>query len=49
LPTLEKVSAHVTLWQPSGGGHAGFASGSLPGHLKAMPQAVGQWLLQHIH
>ena len=49
LPVSEKVSAHVTLWQPGGGGHAGFASGSLPGHLKAMPQAVGQWLLQHIH
>ena len=49
LPTLEKVSAHVTLWQPADGGHVGFASGSLPGHLKAMPKAVGQWLLQHIH
>ena len=49
LPTLEKVSAHVTLWQPDEGGHVGFASGSWPGHLKAMPEAVGQWLLQHIH
>jgi len=49
LPTLEKVSAHVTLWQPDNGGHVGFASGSWPGHLKAMPEAVGQWLLQHIH
>jgi predicted alpha/beta-fold hydrolase len=49
LPFSEKVSAHVTLWQPDDGGHAGFASGSWPGHLKAMPQAVGQWLLQHIH
>jgi predicted alpha/beta-fold hydrolase len=49
LPTLEKVSAHVTLWQPDDGGHVGFASGSWPGHLKAMPEAVGQWLLQHIH
>ena len=49
LPTSGKVSAHVRLWQPDDGGHAGFASGFLPGHLKAMPKAVGQWLLQHIH
>jgi predicted alpha/beta-fold hydrolase len=49
LPTSDKVSAHVKLWQPDAGGHAGFASGSMPGHLKALPQAVGQWLLQHIH
>jgi predicted alpha/beta-fold hydrolase len=49
LPTSDKVSAHVKLWQPEGGGHAGFANGSLPGHLKAMPQAVGSWLLRHIH
>jgi predicted alpha/beta-fold hydrolase len=49
LPTATKVSAHVTLWQPDEGGHVGFASGSWPGHLKAMPGAVGQWLLQHIH
>ena len=48
LPTSAKVSAHVTLWQPDAGGHVGFPSGSWPGHLKAMPRAVGQWLLQHI-
>ena len=48
LPTPDKVSTHVSLWQPDEGGHVGFASGFLPGHLKAMPQAVGQWLLQHI-
>ena len=49
LPTADKVSGHVTLWQPPEGGHVGFPKGSVPGHLKAMPQAVGQWLLQHIH
>ena len=49
LPFSEKVSAQVTLWHPDNGGHVGFASGSWPGHLKAMPEAVGQWLLQHIH
>ena len=49
LPTSEKVSANVTLWQPSHGGHVGFPKGAIPGHLKAMPHAVGKWLLQHIH
>ena len=49
LPTLEKVSANVTLWQPPHGGHVGFPKGAIPGHLKAMPHAVGKWLLQHIH
>jgi predicted alpha/beta-fold hydrolase len=49
LPTLAKVSANVTLWQPSHGGHVGFPKGAIPGHLKAMPHAVGKWLLQHIH
>jgi predicted alpha/beta-fold hydrolase len=49
LPTLAKVSANVTLWQPPHGGHVGFPKGAIPGHLKAMPHAVGKWLLQHIH
>ena len=49
LPTLAKVSANVTLWQPAHGGHVGFPKGAVPGHLKAMPHAVGKWLLQHIH
>jgi predicted alpha/beta-fold hydrolase len=49
LPTLGKVSANVTLWQPPHGGHVGFPKGTVPGHLKAMPHAVGKWLLQHIH
>jgi hypothetical protein len=49
LPTEDKVSGQVTLWQPPEGGHVGFPKGSVPGHLKVMPQAVGQWLLQHIH
>jgi predicted alpha/beta-fold hydrolase len=49
LPKQERVSANVTLWQPAHGGHVGFPKGNLPGHLKAMPEAVGQWLLQHIH
>ena len=49
LPSVAKVSKYITLWQPMHGGHVGFPSGNIPGHLKAMPQAVGQWLLQHIH
>jgi predicted alpha/beta-fold hydrolase len=48
LPRTESVSQHVTLWQPAHGGHVGFPSGKMPGHLKAMPEAVGKWLLQHI-
>jgi predicted alpha/beta-fold hydrolase len=48
LPTTKKVSTYVELWQPQEGGHVGFARGALPGHLKAMPEAVGAWLLQHV-
>ncbi len=47
LPRASEVGAHVTLWQPRGGGHVGFAQGSPPGHLQALPQAVGGWLLAH--
>ena len=46
LPTPQEVSACVTLWQPAHGGHVGFASGRWPGHVRPMPEAVGQWLLQ---
>ena len=35
----------VTLWQPQDGGHVGFASGPFPGHLRAMPEAVADWLV----
>lgn len=52
LPTAQDVGASVTLWQPDQGGHVGFpvANGAcgLPGHVRAMPEAVGQWLLSHI-
>ncbi len=47
LPQAGKVGKHVTLWQPKHGGHVGFPSGAFPGHVHAMPQAVGQWLLEH--
>jgi uncharacterized protein len=47
LPKQCDANKWVTLWQPAHGGHVGFAQGALPGHLLAMPQAVGQWLLGH--
>lgn len=47
LPTAAEVSKQVTLWQPAHGGHVGFASGGLPGHVRGLPDQVGSWLLQH--
>jgi uncharacterized protein len=47
LPWPGKVGKHVTLWQPAHGGHVGFPSGAFPGHVHSMPEAVGQWLLEH--
>jgi predicted alpha/beta-fold hydrolase len=51
LPSRQQVSASVTLWQPEQGGHVGFPSANgllaLPGHVRAMPEAVGRWLLSH--
>jgi predicted alpha/beta-fold hydrolase len=48
LPTQVEVGDAVTLWQPHEGGHVGFPSGRFPGHVAAMPQAVGLWLKQHL-
>lgn len=47
LPGPKDVADSVTLWQPQGGGHVGFAQGRPPGHVSAMPLAVGEWLLNH--
>ena len=44
LPRAGEVGPSVTLWQPSHGGHVGFAQGPWPGHVRAMPDAVGTWL-----
>lgn len=44
LPQTHQVGTHVTLWQPAGGGHVGFAQGRPPGHLQTLPQQVGGWL-----
>jgi predicted alpha/beta-fold hydrolase len=34
------ASARVTLEYPAHGGHAGFAAGSMPGHLNWLPQRI---------
>ena len=44
LPGPSEVGSHVTLWQPTRGGHAGFASGNFPGCLVQMPERVMAWL-----
>jgi hypothetical protein len=48
LPSQNEVGRCVTLWQPAHGGHVGFPYGSVPGHVRAMPDAVGGWLVKHI-
>ena len=45
LPREGEVGPCVTLWQPQQGGHVGFPAGRWPGHVMAMPEAVGRWLL----
>lgn len=47
LPSAQDVGPAVTLWQPHEGGHVGFASGRLPGHVAALPEAVGARLAPH--
>lgn len=44
LPKPTQVPSHVQLFQPSSGGHVGFAAGRIPGHVHALPQMVGNWL-----
>lgn len=52
LPKAADAGPSVTLWQPQQGGHVGFPSSlppwGLPGHVRAMPEAVGSWLLSHL-
>ena len=48
LPMPGSVGKHAQLWQPAHGGHVGFAQGAWPGHVRAMPEAVGDWLLCRI-
>jgi len=49
LPKAGEVGPSVTLWQPAHGGHVGFAQGRWPGHVRALPDAVGGWLLEQVH
>jgi predicted alpha/beta-fold hydrolase len=48
LPLATEVGPCVTLWQPEEGGHVGFAKGLPPGHVQALPEAVGAWLLSKL-
>ncbi len=48
LPLSGAVGSHVTLWQPDDGGHVGFPSGRFPGHVRAMPEAVADFLAAHL-
>ena len=52
LPTEQDAGPSVTLWQPAQGGHVGFPVShgalGLPGHVRAMPEAVGNWLLAQL-
>lgn len=48
LPQQHEVSPTVALWQPGHGGHVGFAQGRLPGHVRALPDAVGNWLAEQL-
>lgn len=48
LPLAAEVGPCVKLWQPEQGGHVGFAKGMLPGHVQALPEAVGGWLLSQL-
>jgi predicted alpha/beta-fold hydrolase len=44
LPRPGEVGPFVTLWQPRHGGHVGFPTGQFPGHVRAMPEAVVDWM-----
>ena len=44
LPRRADVSPDVTLWQPAQGGHVGFPSSGFPAHVRAMPEAVADFL-----
>ncbi len=48
LPRPDDVSRDVTLWQPAHGGHVGFASRGFPAHVRAMPEAVANFLAAHL-
>ena len=48
LPDAAQAGSHVTLWQPAHGGHVGFPLGLPPGHVRGMPERVGDWLARQL-
>lgn len=46
LPQAADAGPFVHLWQPSHGGHVGFAQAPWPGCLRTLPETVGRWLAQ---
>lgn len=48
LAAQHEVGKYVTLWKPRHGGHVGFPAGRPPGHVRALPDLVGKWLLEHL-
>ena len=48
LPKAADVSPSVTLWQPTQGGHVGFPAEGFPAHVRAMPEAVADFLAAHL-
>ncbi|MGV8804742.1 MAG: YheT family hydrolase [Polaromonas sp.] len=48
LPRTTDVSPSVTLWQPAQGGHVGFPAECFPAHVRAMPEAVADFLAAHL-
>ena len=48
LPLPQQLGRHVTLWQPTDGGHVGFAAGRWPGHVMGLPDAVMGWMLAQL-
>ena len=46
LPDPSDISQWIELWQPQQGGHVGFPMGAWPAHVRAMPDAVGAWLMR---
>ncbi len=47
LPSAADAGPHVTLWRPAAGGHVGFPCGRWPAHVRAMPEQVTGWLIEH--
>jgi predicted alpha/beta-fold hydrolase len=49
LPKPRQVGEHVTLWQPTHGGHVGFVEGDWPGHVLGLASRVMAWVCRQTH